>query len=333
MLRAIFGLWIVAYLFKHAGASWDISWHFRYLRDDLIPPHMLNLFGNGIGALLLLFQFRTGIATERRGFLVLLLGFFLFTIAIPLDLINHRLFGLDATIWSPPHLLLFLGSTVGVLGLLWMWHRLAEAGPWKSGYSLIFLAMLMDCMIFVLGQFEYGVLSIDAYVNGRTTAAPDLVAAARNDVARFATGPAPLWVYPVWTVLTSALVLLAARAILPGLWSATIVAALYLGYRGVAYLLLVSAQFPPSFIPLMLLGAGLAIDLAARWRWHPLIAVGALLLAYYGGAALVGQLTLMPEFAPWTALFVAVPLWGMVVAAGRWQGWLRMRQMMTGSPN
>ncbi len=140
-LRTIFGLWIIAYLFKHAGATWDLSWHFRYLRDDLIPPHMLNLFGNGIGAVLLFFQFRTGIATERRGFMVLLLGFFLFTIAIPLDLINHRLFGLDATIWSPPHLLLFLGSTVGVLGLLWMWHRLAEAGPWKTGYTFIFLAI------------------------------------------------------------------------------------------------------------------------------------------------------------------------------------------------
>ncbi len=66
----------------------------------------------------------------------------------------------------------------------------------------------------------------------------------------------------------------------------------------------------------MLLAAALAIDLAMRWRWHSLLAVGLLLAAFYGSAALVGQLTLMPQFAPVTALFVALPLWGMVVAAG-----------------
>jgi hypothetical protein len=317
-LRVVFGLWILAYAFKHAGASWDLAWHYRFLRDDLIPPHITNLIGNGIGAALLFFQYRTGIATERRGFLVLLTGFILFVVAIPIDVVNHRLFGLDATIWSPPHLLLFFGSTVGVVGLLLMWQRLAEAGPWKTAYTLVFLTMLMDCMIFVLGQYEYGVLSIDAYVKGHTTASAELVAAAHGNVAGFATGPVQPWLYPVWMVLTSTAALLVARRVQPGRWTATIVAALYLGYRAIVYTLLVAASFPPSFIPLMILGAGLAIDLAARWRWHPAIATLVVLVAFYGCAALIGQFTLMPDFVPLTAPFVAVPLWAMFVYARRW---------------
>jgi hypothetical protein len=42
------------------------------------------------------------------------------------------------------------------------------------------------------------------------------------------------------------------------------------------------------------------------------------LVAFYGGAALIGQFTLMPGFVPLTALFVAVPLWAMFVLARRW---------------
>ncbi|MFL5802251.1 MAG: hypothetical protein ACJ8CR_10985 [Roseiflexaceae bacterium] len=312
-LRAVFGLWILAYAFKHAGASWDLSWHFRFLRDDLIPPHMTNLVGNCIAAALLFFQYRTGIAIERRGFLVLLTGFALFVVSIPLDLINHRLFGLDATIWSPPHLMLFSGSTVGLVGLLWMWQRLAAPGPWKTAYTFVFLTMLMDCMIFVLGQHEYGVLSIDAYMRGQSTASAELLAVARDNVVRFATGPMPTWIYPVWMVLTSTAVLLVARMVQPGRWTATIVATLYLAYRAVVYVILLATAFPPSFIPVMLVVAALAIDLAARWQWRPVVATGALLVAFYGAAALVGRLMLMPDFAPVTALFVAVPLWAFYI--------------------
>jgi hypothetical protein len=330
-LRIIFGLWILAYAFKHAGASWDLSWHFRFLRDDLIPPHLTNLVGNCIAAALLFLQFRTGIATERRGFLMLLAGFVLFVISIPLDLLNHRLFGLDATIWSAPHLLLFFGSTLGLVGLLWMWQRLAPAGSWKTAYTFVFLTLLMDCMIFVLGQFEYGVLSVDAYFQGRSWASPELVAAARGNVVGYATGPVPPWIYPAWMVLTSTAMLLVARTIQPGRWTATIVAALYLAYRMVVYGVLVAASFPPSFIPVMLVGAGLAIDLAARWHWRPFITAGALLVAFYGGAALVGQLTLMPNFVPMSALFVAVPLWGICVAAERW--WRMPQAAMPPAPS
>jgi hypothetical protein len=167
----------------------------------------------------------------------------------------------------------------------------------------------MDCMIFVLGQQEYGVLSVDAYLKGRPTASADLLALARGNVVGFTTGRLPGWLYPVWMVLTSTAALIVARRVQPQRWTATIVAILYLAYRAVTYTLLLAGGFPPSFIPVMILGAALVIDLAARWRWRPVVAAAALLVAFYGGAALVGELTLMPAFPAATALVVAAPLW------------------------
>jgi hypothetical protein len=303
---------VLAFALKHTGASWDVAWHFRYLRDDLIPPHILNLSGNAIVLALICFQFRSGLAVESRGFLIILAGFILFIVAIPLDLLNHRLFGLDVTIWSAPHLMFFFGSTIALVGLLRMWLGLAAPGRWKTVYTFVFLTLLMDCAIFVLGQQEYGVLTVDAYLRGRPTASADLLALAHGNVARFATGNIPPWVYPVWMVLASSIVLLGARRVHPGHWTATIVAALYLAYRGAGYALLVAAGFPPSFIPLMLLGAGLVVDIAARRRWRPLPTAAALLLVFYGGAALLGRIILMPAFDLATAPIIAVPLWAIV---------------------
>src|SRR5262245_58151208 len=214
-LRAVFGLWIAAFALKHAGASWDLAWHYRFLRDDLIPPHVVNLSGNALALALIYFQFRTGIAVERRGFMAIMAGFALFVAAIPLDLINHLLFGLDVTIWSVPHLMFFFGSTIVLLGLLWMWLRLAAPGRWKTACTFVFLTLLMDCAIFVLGQQEYGVLSVDAYLKGRPTASDDLLALAYGDVAGFASGHVPPWVYPVWIVLVGSVALLGARRVQP----------------------------------------------------------------------------------------------------------------------
>jgi hypothetical protein len=293
-----------------------VAWHFCYLRDDLIPPHILNLSGNAIVLALICFQFRSYLAVELRGFLIILAGFILFIVAIPLDLLNHRLFGLDVTIWSVPHLMFFFGSTIALVGLLRMWLCLAAPGRWKTVYSFVVLTLLLDCAMFVLGQQEYGVLTVDAYVHGHPTASADLLALAHGNVARFATGNIPPWVYPVWMVLASSIVRVGAQRVHPGHWTATIVVALYLAYRGSGYALLAAAGFPLSFIPLMLLGAGLVVDIAARRRWRPLPTAAALLLVFYGGATLLGRITLMPAFDLATAPIIAVPLWA-ILALGQ----------------
>jgi hypothetical protein len=314
----VFGLWICAFALKHAGASWDVAWHFRFVRDDLIPPHIINLAGNALGEALIGFHLYTGIAVERRGFKVLMLGFVMFVAAIPLDLLNHRLFGLDVTIWSFPHLMFFFGSTLALLGLLQMWRRLAAPSRWKTAYNFVFLTLLMDCVMFVLGQHEYGVLSVAAYTRGQPTASSAVVALAGGNFAQFAIGNVSPAIYPIWMVLGGTAALLWARYVHPGGWTATIVAIVYLCYRTVAYLLLVAAGFPPSFIPVMLIGAALVVDLAVRWHWRPIVTAAALLLAFYGGAGMVRLFTLMPAFALETALVIAVPLW-LIVAVGQRQ--------------
>ena len=90
----------------------------------------------------------------------------------------------------------------------------------------------------------------------------------------------PSWVYPIWMVLAGIAALIGARGIQPNHWTATIVVTLYLVYRGIAYVLLVVSNFPPSFIPVMLLSAGLVIDRATRWHWRPVVVSAALLLAF-----------------------------------------------------
>jgi hypothetical protein len=54
----------------------------------------------------------------RRGVHVAAWGIALVLLAAPIDELWHRLFGLDITIWSPPHLLGLLGSAVNTLGTL-----------------------------------------------------------------------------------------------------------------------------------------------------------------------------------------------------------------------
>jgi hypothetical protein len=309
-------LWIVAFALKHIGASWDVAWHFRFLRDDLIPPHIVNLSGNALALGLLYYHSLTRIAVERRGFMILLVGFACFIAALPLDLLNHRLHGLDVTIWSIPHLMFFFGSTIALIGLLHMWLHIAPIGRLRTAYTLIFLTLLTDCAMFVLGQHEYGVLSVAAFRSGRPTASADLLALAHGNVAGFATGWVPDWVYPVWMVLAGTLVLMGARRVQLGRWTATMVAALYMAYRSAGYALLVAAKFPPSFIPVMVLSAAVVLDLAARWHWRSMFTTAGLLLAWYGSAAVVGQLTLMPTFAPETLWIVAVPLWGLSIGYG-----------------
>ena len=48
LVRAVYQLWLVAFALKVLGASWDVSWHFKWLRDDLAPPHLLNSVGTAI---------------------------------------------------------------------------------------------------------------------------------------------------------------------------------------------------------------------------------------------------------------------------------------------
>ncbi len=318
-IRVVGVIWILAFLLKHSGAAWDVAWHFRYVFGALEPPHWLDVAGSALAAGLIIYQTITGKAVERAGFYVIQAGFVVFVISMPLDTLNHYLFGLDVTVWSPTHMLMFAGTTLMMVGLLYGWLRLAEPGRWRLVLALICCAFLLDDVMFMLGQQEYGAIALDALARGQTTASPELLAQAGRSPEQFVQGGIPHWIYPVWLILTSTLVLVAANRIQGWRWAATTVTLIYLAFRVVGYLALSAFHFPLSFIPVMLLGGAFVIDLAENRRWPPLTAAVALVAVYYPSAALVGRYTLMPQFSFSSAPFVLAVLWAGFAAADWWR--------------
>ena len=116
-------MWLAALAFKLLGSSWDVSWHFKWLRDDLAPPHIVNTIGTGIAIGLVLSHTFTGYGVEKRSLRLMQWGTGIFVVAGPIDVINHRINGLDLTSWSPSHLLLYFGTFIMIMGVIRNWYR------------------------------------------------------------------------------------------------------------------------------------------------------------------------------------------------------------------
>jgi hypothetical protein len=106
------------------GVQWDIQWHVLIGRDSFwIPPHLMTYAGVS-GAVLLSFgmlflETWRGTGPVRvlglsgsRGFHLAAWGMAVTIVAAPIDDLWHRLFGIDVTIWSPPHLMGILGVVI-----------------------------------------------------------------------------------------------------------------------------------------------------------------------------------------------------------------------------
>ncbi|MBI2204027.1 MAG: hypothetical protein HYU41_09270 [Candidatus Rokubacteria bacterium] len=114
------------------GLTWDILWHVRIGRDSFwIAPHVMIYASVGVA-------FAVSIAVVARdtfgggppgvaawrfaglrstpGFHLAASGMAIVLLAAPIDDLWHRLFGLDVTLWSPPHLLGLGGTALNTLG-------------------------------------------------------------------------------------------------------------------------------------------------------------------------------------------------------------------------
>jgi hypothetical protein len=131
-------LWVllVGKLLGAWGLTWDIQWHLLIGRDTFwIPPHLMMYSGVTAGFLVAVVVLALDTRDTRRGLrrrgLVTMLGLTstrgihlaawgvaLLLLAAPIDDLWHRLFGLDVTLWSPPHLLGLLGSAINTIGTL-----------------------------------------------------------------------------------------------------------------------------------------------------------------------------------------------------------------------
>jgi hypothetical protein len=150
-------------LFNLFGSIWDIQWHASIGRDSFwIPPHIVAIGGfvSALGLALAAVTYETWL--DRRGVrmqgvirlggistspyvLLIALSYLAGIFFAFLDDQWHRAFGLDATLWSPPHLLIGL-AMAGVdfsllLGLVTSAKRLGLKFNWRSPYFWGFILL------------------------------------------------------------------------------------------------------------------------------------------------------------------------------------------------
>ncbi|MGY2084309.1 hypothetical protein [Blastococcus sp. SYSU DS0539] len=325
-LRWIYTAWLAAFALKMLGSSWDVSWHFKWLRDDLAPPHLLNTVGTAAVVVLVLFHSYSGYGVDRRALRLMQVGIGTFLVAIPIDIVNHRVNGLDITSWSPSHALLYIGTAIMLAGALRGWWLSAAPGRTRDLVSLGLWLFFVENVVFPNQHQEYGVLSLEAYAAGRTTAEASLLdfAAAQGQTPTMFMLPVPSWVHPAWLICAGLLSLVLARKTVGLRWTASLLAIGYLGYRGVMWLGLVATGFPPSVLPVVLILGAVLIDVAVTRRipgWAAALLVTA---AVYAAAFPLHVLGLLPPWNWWSVLPVAVGfalLWGTVDVIER-SAWL-----------
>ena len=166
-LRAALWLLLAGKLLAGWGVQWDIEWHVVVGRDTFwIPPHVMTYAGVGLAVLVsfgvlaveTLAAARGGAArgpVERRrvlglvgtrGFHLAAWGIALTVLAAPIDDLWHRLFGLDVTLWSPPHLLGIVGSAINTWACLLIAREVYAAGAMRTVVMVAAGAMLYGNM-------------------------------------------------------------------------------------------------------------------------------------------------------------------------------------------
>jgi hypothetical protein len=159
--RALWAL-LAAKLVGGWGVGWDIRWHLVIGRDSFwIAPHVMTYASVVVACaislgVLVAETWRArgpspGTVTVAglrgtRGFHLVWWGMVIVILAAPVDDLWHRLFGLDVTLWSPPHLLGLAGSQVSNLGGLLVALEVYDPG-WPRW------AALTTSGVFLLGTF------------------------------------------------------------------------------------------------------------------------------------------------------------------------------------
>jgi hypothetical protein len=322
----IYRLWLVAFTLKMLGSTWDMSWHFKWLRDTAAPPHILNTIGTVIVVAVVILQARYSIGVDTWAKRLMVFGTGLFLVAIPVDVINHNINGLDITAWSPSHFMLFIGTAFMLLGCVRGYWMSTPAGNTRTVVSAVLWGFFLENVLFPSQHQEYGVLSLQAWIEGRPTAEPSLLQFAADQIKRpidsaavqHFTLPVDPWVYPLWIVFAAVLTLVAARYFVGARWTATAIAGGYLTYRMLAWILLIGTGFPPSIPPFLLLGGALAVDLAflAIANGYVRAIVGAAIATVATAAVLWAQrATIGSPPVDWLAF-----VWGGIFLAVGWTG-------------
>src|SRR5262244_1579636 len=174
LYRVAFWVLLAGNLIAGWGVQWDIQWHVQVGRDSFwIPPHVMTYAGVtlivlgafgvlAIDSLRRLVSGREPAGADRifgitgtPGFHLAAWGIALAVLAAPIDDLWHRLFGLDVTVWSPPHLLGLLGGAINTMACAVIAREAYPAGRVQRG-----------TVIFALATF-YGTASVGLRESGR----------------------------------------------------------------------------------------------------------------------------------------------------------------------
>lgn len=242
-------LWVVAVAFAGAmsalaGGYWDDAWHTERGRDDFfIAPHIAIYAGIATsGAALTLWAW---VVTHQHGISAVWrhkpLTLALLSVAVtlasgPIDNAWHAAFGRDAVIWSPPHMLGITGTLA--LGAAILAELAGRPEPWARPLTAIAGALVLASAGFATVEYDTDVPQFDEVFY--------------LPVLGFAAG--------VGLVLV--------RVASDGRWAATSSAAVYTAFIAAVGGFLAVVDFPPPALPLLVLPA-VAVDAAARRRWHP----------------------------------------------------------------
>ncbi|GAB3155131.1 hypothetical protein GCM10027161_60220 [Microbispora hainanensis] len=324
LFRVLYLGWLAAFVLKVLGSSWDVSWHFKWLRDDLAPPHLLNTVGTVIAVALTIVHWYTGYGVDRTASRLIVWGTGVFLIAIPLDLINHRVNGIDITAWSPSHALLYIGTALMLAGAIRGWYlgsgHYAEISRRRRTLVLGGLfAFFLENAHFPELQQEYGVLELASWDRGQPYAEPTLLEFAANQMGRAVDRamvlkfslPIPDVVYATYAGVLGVAILVFARVMVGRRFTATTIAGVYVAYRCLIWPLLVGGGFPPSTIPFFFLLAGLGVDLAFLVpirHLRPLVGAVLATAGVYGGLLVQDRVLEAPPYAPeaWPVALVAL---------------------------
>jgi len=224
---------------------WDIATHIDVGRERFLTPAHIGIYTSvlvsGIALMLsglsdhfrhgdsLAATFRHPFKGLRPGIAVAGAGMLTALAAAPLDNGWHEVYGLDVTIWSPPHLLAILGIAAASLGLAALVSP-AASGSAHPAYPLL-LAAFLTALVMTTAEYEFNAPQYRIAYHVLTLSA----------IATF--------------VLTAA----SGRG-----WRATKVAIWFEVVRGVSVLVLLALGHSLAFVPILIPAALVADALAMR---------------------------------------------------------------------
>jgi hypothetical protein len=296
ILRLALGFTVLlgATLFFLSG-SWDIQWHIFIGRDrTLIPPHLVMLGGvtlsgmAGLASVLIetLWARRNPlIASNSRRFAdafsgslgAYLAGFGALDAAVgfPLDSYWHALYGIDAAIWAPFHIMFIVGTAIAALGAAYMLISAAHLAASKNALGSARVGYLGAAIALAITMNVFTLLLFNAYGMG------DL--GGIGDFGGRGTIHLGILVINVFTLLAALLgtwtFVVAAHA-LSWRWSATSVAALSLLFVGIVALVVPPATDLLAHAEHLTYRRPGFYSATIPWHWPALFIVAALLTDY-----------------------------------------------------